>query len=236
MSRRPLIAVTTAEFIPADARGRVDRLAVPRTYLRAISAAGGIPLTCWTAPEDAEQVAGTVDGLLVCGGPDVNASMYGSLAHPSMTAPAEPVADAFEAALLSACERRGLPILAICRGMQLLNVCRGGTLHQHIPDLPGANTHSSPPGAAFEHPLDLDVGTRLSALVGAAAMTANTYHHQAVNALGHGLRVTATASDGIVEAIEDVAHPFLVGVQWHPEALQHRPEHRRLVDAFVSAC
>jgi putative glutamine amidotransferase len=120
--------------------------------------------------------------------------------------------------------------------MQLLNITRGGTLHQHIPDLPGAANHLTPPGTQLEHPLDLDVGTRLSALVGAAAMTANTYHHQAVDALGAGLRVTAKATDGIVEAVEDTSHPFLVGVQWHPEALQHRAEHRRIFDAFVTAC
>lgn len=113
-------------------------------------------------------------------------------------------------------------MLAICRGMQLLNVARGGSLHQHLPDVPGipADHDGSPgPGRFGRHPVRVAEGTRLAEALGRTELAAvPAYHHQGIDVLGGGLVETAWAGDGLVEAVEDPRLPFCLGVQWHPEA------------------
>ena len=241
-SRRPLIAVTTAETLPGPVTSRnpVMRLAAPLNYLRAISDAGGVAAVCFPHQQDAEQLARAFDGLLVVGGPDINPAVYGQTAHPE----AKPVAveqDDFEIAMIRAFAERERPVLGVCRGLQLLNVAYGGTLHQHLPDLGGSVTHrASETEFAAEHGLEFDEDSRIAALVRAAradigGVTINSFHHQAADKLGGGLRVAARAADGIVEAVEHPDHPFLVGVQWHPESMQERAEQRALFTGLLAA-
>jgi putative glutamine amidotransferase len=103
--------------------------------------------------------------------------------------------------------------------MQLLNVLRGGTLIQHIPDaMPHALAHTQcTPKNTPAHPIAVTPDSLLHRCIGRAVVEVNSTHHQAVEQLGEGLHVSATAPDGVIEAIEDPAYPFCLGVQWHPE-------------------
>ena len=109
------------------------------------------------------------------------------------------------------------PKPAICRGSQVLNVARGGNLVQHLPDVVGDDRHKHSPGAFADHEVELEEGTRLSKLLGGRAPV-KSHHHQGFGRLGEGLRVSAHAEDGTVEAVEDPSHRFALGVLWHPEA------------------
>ena len=185
-----------------------------------------------------------LDGLLLTGGGDVAPSLYGELPHPALEE-AEPGRDEFELALVSLARRQQLPILAICRGAQVLNVAYGGTLVQDIPSqVPGALPHKLevPPHQAFElaHEIWIDKDTILSRLMrerlsDTDACEVNSRHHQAVRQLATGLIVSATAPDGVIEAIEDPAAGFCLGVQWHPENFWRTGEFRPLFEGLLEA-
>lgn len=154
---------------------------------------------------DPEALAGRFDGLLLSGGGDLDASLFGQARHPKTGDP-DPVRDHAELALIHAFCAHKKPVLGICRGMQVLNVAFGGDLIQHL------DGHDSVP-----HPVRTEPNSRLRALCG-AEFSANSFHHQAVGRIGSGLRVTARASDGTAEAIEHESLP-VYGVQWHPERM-----------------
>ncbi|MGN6188160.1 MAG: gamma-glutamyl-gamma-aminobutyrate hydrolase family protein, partial [Conexibacter sp.] len=188
--------------------------------------------------EDAiEDFLDAVDGLVLSGGPDIDPAAYGQPPHPCL-GPTEPRLDAFELALAQAADRRGTPILAICRGAQLLNVARGGTLIQHLPDVVGdAIQHRQrEPADALTHAVEVEADSRLAQLLGWTEGRVNSFHHQAVDALGRDLRVSARAPDGVIEAFELPEHPFAIAVQWHAEYLVGWPQHVVLFDAFIDAC
>jgi putative glutamine amidotransferase len=140
-----------------------------------------------------------------------------------------PERDSGELALLKAALERDLPVLAICRGSQVLNVLLGGDLVQHLPDSIGDEKHKDTPGRFSEHDVGIEIGTQLDELVGGEVLV-KSHHHQGFGRLGEGLRVAARADDGTIEAIENPAHRFAVGVLWHPEA----GEDRRLFEALVA--
>ena len=185
-----------------------------------------------------------VDGLLLTGGDDVAPSRYGEAAHTTIVE-AEPGRDEFEIGLIAAARKRDLPIFAICRGIQVLNVASGGTLVQDIPsDIHGALPHSlpAPPHESYElaHEIWLDKDTLLTRLMrerlsDADSCEVNSRHHQAVKDLAGGLRVSATAPDGVIEAIEDPDARFCLGVQWHPENFWRTGEFRPLFEGFLEA-
>jgi gamma-glutamyl-gamma-aminobutyrate hydrolase PuuD len=185
-----------------------------------------------------------LDGLLLTGGGDVAPGTYGELPHPTIDA-AEPGRDDFELGLVALARQRGLPILAICRGVQVLNVAYGGTLVQDIPSqLPGALAHKLevPPHQAFEfaHEIWIDKDTMLARLMrerlsDADSCDVNSRHHQAIRQLAPGLIASATAPDGVIEAIEDPAAVFCLGVQWHPENFWRTGEFRPLFEGLVEA-
>jgi putative glutamine amidotransferase len=185
-----------------------------------------------------------IDGLMLTGGGDVNPALYGEAAHPS-TEGAEPGRDEFEIALVKAARARQLPIFAICRGIQVLNVAAGGDLVQDIPSqLTDTVNHNfrCPPHQAYTlaHEVWIDKDTLLARLMGdrltnGDACEVNSRHHQAIRQLAPGFKASATAPDGIVEAIEDPAVPFCVGVQWHPENFWRTGEFRPLFEGFLEA-
>lgn len=231
MEYRPLIGLTT--YLDT-ARWGVweDRAALlPAVYPELVRAAGG--LAVMLPPDDPERaaaVAARLDGLVVAGGPDVSPALYGCAPHPRTTADA-PERDGWESALIEAALAAELPLLGICRGMQLLNVVRGGTLVQHLPDAVGTEDHCPTPGVFTCHPVRPVPGTALAGLVPEAELSVPTYHHQAVDRLGSGLRAAAHAADGTVEAVEGQGPGFVLGVQWHPE----RHQDLRIVRALVHA-
>ncbi|MBL8930025.1 MAG: gamma-glutamyl-gamma-aminobutyrate hydrolase family protein [Kineosporiaceae bacterium] len=204
---------------------------VPRAYVDAVVEAGGVPVLLPPLPGLIEQVTSRLDGLLLIGGPDVDPARYGAERGPD-TQPAHPDRDAAELALLAAATSGQQPVLAICRGMQLLNVARGGTLHQHLPDLLGDHDGSPGPGLYGTHPIKVADGTRLADALGRTALEGvPAYHHQGVDRLADGLVASAWTPDGLIEAVEDPALPFCVGVQWHPEVGEDLSVFRALVRA-----
>lgn len=190
-----------------------------------------------------EQALDGVDGLMLTGGNDVAPSRYGEAPHATVDE-AEPGRDEFEIALIGAARGRNLPILAICRGVQVLNVACGGTLVQDIPSqIAGALTHSlpAPQHQPFElaHEVWVDKDSLLAKLMRERlvdeALEVNSRHHQAVKEVARGFVASATAPDGVIEAIEDPKARFCLGVQWHPENFFRTGEFRALFEGFLEA-
>ena len=191
-----------------------------------------------------EQALTGIDGLMLTGGDDVAPSLYGEPVHATVVE-AETGRDDFEIALIKVARARQLPILAICRGVQVLTVACGGTLVQDIPSqLAGALTHSLPvpPNEAYSlaHEVWIEKDSLLSKLMGerladADTCDVNSRHHQSVKDVARGFMVSATAPDGVIEAIEDPTTRFCLGVQWHPENFFRTGEFRPLFEGFVEA-
>lgn len=190
-----------------------------------------------------DEALGGLHGLMLTGGDDVAPVRYGERRH-DKTVEIEPERDEFELALVAAAHARQLPIFAICRGIQVLNVAHGGTLVQDIPaQVTGAVNHSLPvppnTSYALAHEVWVERDSLLSRLMGdrlnADACEVNSRHHQAVKAVAAGFRVVATAPDGVIEAIEDPAGGFCLGVQWHPENFWRTGEFRPLFEGFLEA-
>jgi putative glutamine amidotransferase len=209
-------------------------------YVRSVEQAGAVPVVLPPLrPEDACRVLERLDGLVLSGGVDVDPALYGQEPHPRLGR-VNRRRDEFELALVSEALRVGRPILGICRGQQVLNVARGGTLVQDIPSQwTGAMVHDAR-GRRWRRTHDVDVvpGTRLAAILGRASVPVNSFHHQAVAAIGRGLVVSARCpGDGVVEGLEDEDARFVVAVQWHPESFWNRADSfQPLFDAHVEAC
>ena len=242
---RPLIGLTTSEIRLPDPSEQVPHAGVRRqemvlgmTYLRALSGAGAAPVVL--PPHDVELVPSllaSLDGRCLSGGPDIDPALYGEPPHPRL-GPTHPDLDRFEVAAVREAQRIGLPILAICRGAQMINVVHGGTLHQHLPDEVGravthVRAHTHDPAAMHEVRIEPD--SVLGRALRAERLEVNSFHHQAAQRVGDGLRAVAWAPDGVVEGLEAPERDFEVAVQWHAEAIVDRPEQRRLFDAFVAA-
>jgi putative glutamine amidotransferase len=205
-------------------------------YSESVRKAGGDPVVLdWNTMSPAAALA-SVDGILMTGGPDVDPAKYGEAPHTTAHV-APPERDAFELELAAQALERDTPLLAVCRGMQVLNVAAGGTLTQDIPTaVPGAAAHAvNDPKNAIAHPVRIAPGSRVAALLGRTSADVNSRHHQAVNTPAPGLLVTATAPDGIVEAIEKPDAQFCVGVEWHPENFVESGEFSGLFRGLVVA-
>jgi len=212
-------------------------------YRQSILHVGGEPRILEVSMGVERALAG-IDGLLLTGGDDVAPSRYGEAAHGSVVE-AEPGRDEFEIGLIAAARATELPMLAICRGIQVLNVACGGTLVQDIPSqVAVALTHSlpSPPNQPYSlaHEIWIEKDSMLSKLMRERladidTCEVNSRHHQAVKAVAPGFTVSATAPDGVIEAIEDPASRFCLGVQWHPENFFRTGEFRSLFEGFLEA-
>ncbi|WP_042418687.1 gamma-glutamyl-gamma-aminobutyrate hydrolase family protein [Streptacidiphilus anmyonensis] len=236
---RPLIGVTTyvshaSWGVWHDAPAEL----LPRQYAALVRAGGGLVamLPPDEAPDAAAEAVSRLDGVVIAGGPDVAPARYRAPADPHTQTPdADSLArDAWESALIHAAIEQRVPLLGICRGMQLLNVALGGTLTQHLPDvLGGSKDHSPVPGVYGRHIVSAVPDTRTAGILGTEKLDVPTYHHQSVATLGTGLRASAYAPDGTIEALEAVAadSPFLLAVQWHPE----QDDDPRLAQALVAA-
>jgi len=209
-------------------------------YRQSVLHVGGEPRIV-DASMPIEQALAGIDGLMLTGGGDVAPLRYGEEAHATIEE-AEPGRDEFEIALVTAARARNLPILAICRGVQVLNVACGGTLVQDIPSqITGALTHAlSVPQHqpyALAHEIWVDKDSLLARLMRERmvdeALEVNSRHHQAVKVAAPGFIVSATAPDGVIEAIEDPAARFCLGVQWHPENFFRTGEFRALFEGFL---
>jgi putative glutamine amidotransferase len=196
-------------------------------YVTAIrDGAGALPLLIPSAdtPLAIAGILQAVDGLLFTGAPsNVAPAHYGGTPRPGTALDLS--RDAITLPLLRAAIGAGVPVLAICRGFQELNVALGGSLHQHVQEIPGRLDHREPQAAASRdveyapaHAVRFAAGGVLAHLTGQAGAMVNSLHHQGVDRLASGLKIEATAPDGQIEAVSMPDAPgFLLGVQWHPE-------------------
>lgn len=189
-------------------------------YINSIRLAGGVPLLIPINEEDINQYIDMVDGVLFTGGGDLAPELYGESPIPELGDVSEE-RDSFELKLFNKVYEAGKPILGICRGCQLINVALGGTLYQDInAQLDNVEMHSPDKlRDEVQHSVNIDKNSLLYKLLGKEELETNSFHHQAVKALGTNLRVTAKSKDDIIEAYESTNGSKLICVQWHPEDL-----------------
>jgi len=240
---RPFIAVV-AYHLAGDrvARWPEGGYGVPAPYLDALRRAGA--RTAIVAPGEQgtpEEILEPFDGLLMVGGGDIDPSRYGGGSNDHVYG-IEPDRDEFEIDLLHAADRLALPTLCICRGMQVMNVAFGGSLHPHLPDVPGLIQHGVPvEGTLTIHDVTPTPGSRLAAVTKSGPLAAASHHHQGIDRLGEGLDATGRTEDGLIEAIErivpdqqDERATWMLGVQWHPEETAERdPSQQSLFEALT---
>ncbi len=232
MGERPVIGITI--YAPEPGL-EPPAFSLPTGYVHAVALAGGIPLLLAPARGLADSILDRIDGLLLSGGGDLDPALHRGGTHPEVYGVSRE-RDEFEIELvLRALERPDLPVVGICRGMQVFNVALGGDLVLDIPEHRGqAVVHRLPPKRPTRHAVALDPGGPLVKLYGARELDVATWHHQEVGRLGRGLRPVAHAPDGVIEAIVHEDHPFVLGVQWHPELqVRAEPVQRRLFERLV---
>ena len=216
--------------------GQRERAFAYVTYTESLRRAGAIPVIIPPQPENAAEIVDSLDGILLAGGFDCDPALYQDERHPSVTIVVDRRRQDNDFSLAKAARERGIPTLGVCLGLQMMNVAAGGTLVQDIASEVDTDIrHDSDPAHRARHDVIIEQGTRLATMLPAAELNVNSSHHQAVNRVGDGLRITAHAPDGVVEGLEDPRHPFYVGVQWHPEDMPGEPAASTLFEAFVKA-
>jgi putative glutamine amidotransferase len=229
---RPLIGISSY-----GRAGERQTFSLPCEYVDVVRLVGGVPVVLPAIEGEIPEALDAVAALILPGGGDVDPAHYNGPRHEANYGISQE-RDGFEMALArAALARPNFPVLCICRGMQLLNVALGGDLVPHIPDHYGDRVvHRNPERMPVEHPVEVAPDSRLAAVLGATELAVHSIHHQAVRRVGKGLRAVAWSPDGVVEAIESEHHPFVIGVQWHPElgALGDQRQ-RRLFEALLAA-
>lgn len=238
MAKRPVIGIPCTH---SQDQWGTTAYGNSHTYLKAVEAAGGVPvlLPLSESKEVLEVLYGTIDGLLLAGGVDINPQNYGHEPHPHLGT-TSPLQDSTEIFLTQKAVADGKPVLGICRGHQMLNVALGGTLYQDIPsELPTALDHRysehAKDGSVLAHDIQISEESWLAEVLEQTVIKTNSMHHQAVRDVAPGLRVVGTTSDGVVEVVESTSDHFAVGIQSHPEELWNTTEPRwqRLFKAYV---
>lgn len=223
---KPIIGITASAMTSPRNDREFGRFYLERDYVDRVAAAGGAPVLI-PPGTDAAAIAPLLDGLVIPGGGDFDAALWGEATH----AEAKPeYADRTETEIaLFKALNPDTPILGICYGCQFVNIMLGGTLEQHMPDRLGHDGHRGDPVQDYL----VEPGTRLARIVGDSAR-GKSWHHQAVDKLGKDLRVSARHEDGTVEAIESTSGRWFLGLQWHPERTDVE-ESVKLFDAFLDA-
>jgi len=239
---KPVIGITTKTRFVGGGTGSSATTEIqysPLDYVDAVSRAGGIPILIplVATEEAADAWLERMDGVILSGGMDVDPASYGQEPAKDMGGIDGPK-DEMEEILTKKILSYGTPTLAICRGIQVVNVFAGGTLFQDV------SAAADPPLKHSQrttderptHSIAIEPGSCLEEVFGGCQARVNSYHHQCVDRVADGFRVTARAPDGIIEAIEHTEYPYLVCVQFHPELLTHLPEFLRLFESHVKAC
>ena len=229
---KPVIGIGT-DILRVE--GVRERAFVYLTYVESLRRAGAIPLLIPPQPENLADLVDTLDGILLAGGEDCDPSLYGEDPHPSASL-MDPRRQPNEVELARIARERGIPTLGICLGVQVMNVAAGGSLVQDIDSQVETEIrHTSVPEDRARHDVMVTEGTKLANILPDLELNVNSTHHQAINRVGEGLRITAQAPDGIVEGVEDPRLPFYLGVQWHPEDMTGERSASSLFAAFVDA-
>lgn len=229
---KPIVGIGTDVYAP---EGKRHRAFVYLTYVEALKKAGAIPVLIPPQKENAAEVLEALDGLVLAGGFDCHPELYGAEPHPTVE-PMDPRRQENDLELARVARELDVPTLGICLGLQMMNVAAGGSLIQDIDSQRETEIqHASEPEDRVSHDVIVERTTKLGKILPLHELTVNSSHHQAVDRLGEGLRVTAQAPDGIVEGLEDGGHPFYIGVQWHPEDMPGQESASALFAAFVRA-
>jgi putative glutamine amidotransferase len=211
-----------------DEHDQMLHYVVAAPYVKAVRKAGAVPIVlAFVDPSDVDDLLDSVDAVVITGGCDMDPAVYGA-APDAKLGTLNPARDEIDIAIARAVVARDQPTLAVCRGIQVLNVALGGTLVQHVDEHMRLDQYN-----VDAHPVTVEAGSRLASIVGGTKVGVNTLHHQVIDALGPGVRAVAWNPDGHVEGIEVDAAPNVLGVQWHPELLRHRPEHLALFETLV---
>jgi len=216
--------------------GEPPAFTLPCGYVDGVRGAGATPLVLPPGEPEPERLLDLVDGLILAGGGDIAPAAYSGEPHETIYSVSEE-RDQFEFTLARAIlVHPNMPLLCICRGMQVLNVVCGGTLHAHLPERFGERVaHRLPPRLTSRHAVRIEPQSRVAAMLGADEVEACSWHHQAIDRMGQGLRAVAWAADDVIEAVEHTAHPWCIGVQWHPEMQLDEAPQRGLFAALVTA-
>ncbi len=231
---RPLIGITT---YPRNTAGRFD---LPVEYVHAVRRAGGMPVLLPPGEESTGEVLARLDGLILAGGGDLDPALYDGAPH-SMIERVDAERDATEIDYARRLVADGVPSLCICRGAQVLNVALGGSLVEHLPEEVGSAIPHRLPASEEppRHEVEVEAGSHLAEVMGTLRPAPESRHHQAPRAVAETLRPVAWAADGTIEALEPLEpgrHPWLLAVQWHPEATaEEDASQQRLFDALVEA-
>ena len=226
----PVIGITTYS------RNEAGEFYLPGAYIDAVQLAGGIPVLLPPKQPAPEQLLEILDGLIFSGGGDLDPQRYGGEHHPSLYL-IDPDRDEFELALAKAALTANISVLGICRGMQVLSVACGAALITHVPDVYGdAIAHRlEHPRRPIAHDVQLTPNSRLAHMLGKSDLTVVSWHHQAIKTIPDDWAIVAQAADGLPEALEYTQHPWMFGVQWHPELSPDESVHQRLFQALVKA-
>lgn len=233
----PIIGLTTYGFREKHNASTYyeHHYAVPKEYVDAITRAGGIPLLIPANKNDWQTLWSVLDGIVVTGGTDVDPRFYdGVVDNPHIHADDVERDDTEIELIRHAVAANDKPVLCVCRGLQVLNVALGGTLHAHIPEIREQDIHRNHDGLWTTHDCYIDPESDLARIMGAEIVHTYSGHHQALDQVAECLQVVATAPDGLIEAVMLPTHPWLAGVQWHPEkSAADDPTQQRLFDELV---
>ncbi len=234
---KPIIAVTTYGRYEKDISTAwyKEHFSLPALYIDAVRRAGGIPLLLPPGEENIAKVLARVDGVLVTGGTDIHPAVYqGDTQHTQLTE-LDVERDELELALIQyLVDESELPTLCICRGMQVLNIALGGTLHEHVADTIPEDIHRGDDGVWRVHEVNVQPESLSAQVMQSDKVSTYSGHHQAIKELAPELHVSALAPDGVIEAVEHISMPWMLGVQWHPEiTAASDASQERLFDALV---
>jgi len=226
----PVIGITTY------ARDEHNTVGLPAEYVDAIRRAGGCAVLLPPGEQNTDAILSRLDGLILAGGGDIDPAQYGGESHESVYM-VDAARDSMEILLAQRIIDSGMPTLCICRGTQIVNVALGGTLCVHLPDTVGETVcHRAPPREPVPHPVSIEPDSELARLMGTREIQSMSWHHQAILEVATPLRVVARAPDDVIEAVELSEHPWLIGVQWHPELSAAEDKYQqRLFDELIRA-
>ncbi|WP_047984210.1 gamma-glutamyl-gamma-aminobutyrate hydrolase family protein [Ornithinibacillus californiensis] len=233
---KPLIGVITSTELDDDIYYE------GKDNVNAIMKAGGIPilLPYYDQEVDIKEIASRLDGLYATGGYDIDPTLFGEEPHPKLGT-ILPERDIFEIALINKMLEMDKPILGVCRGSQTLNIALGGDMYQDIySQIEGEllQHQQKAPKYHGSHFVEVKKGSLLNRLTGETKLKVNSRHHQANRNVVEPLQICATASDGVIEAIESTKHRFALALQWHPENMYSKndPIAESIFRGFIAAC